>query len=132
MHWAKKQKKQPTNSFSALFQKAWKFLPFSSPSPFHKSFACRAVSLGSLILLSKVNRPPVQRQMNNKQRGKEKKKSCCQLGDFFFSMFNFSKKIKMCKLCPKGDPAQSFLAAPTSSIPPHITTDTPSFPMLFP
>jgi len=57
------------------FIRPGKFLPFSSPSPFHKSFACRAASLGSLILLSKVNRPPVQQQMNNKQtEGVERKK----------------------------------------------------------
>lgn len=57
------------------FIRPGKFLPFSSPSPFHKSLACRAASLGSLILLSKVNRPPVQQQMNNKQtEGVERKK----------------------------------------------------------
>lgn len=100
-----------------LFQKAWKFLPFSRSSPFHKNFACRALSLGSLILLSKVNRPPVQWQMNNKQREKKKKKILLPNQRFFLGMFNLKKK-KKCKLCPKGDPAWSFLAAPLSAISP--------------
>lgn len=42
------------------------------------------------------------------------------------------KKNSMYKLCPKGDPAQSFLAAPMSSGPPHNTAATSPFPMLSP
>lgn len=96
-----RSKRNSPQTLSALFQKAWKFLPFSSLSPFHKSFACRAASLGSLILLSKVNRPPMQRQMNNKQRGK-KKKTSLPTWRFFFSACLISQKNQNVEAMPQG------------------------------
>lgn len=82
------------------FIRPGKFLPFSSPSPFHKSFACRAASLGSLILLSKVNRPPVQQQMNNKQtegverKKKKEKKNLTANVEIFSVCYIFPKSIE--------------------------------------
>lgn len=63
--------------------------------------------------------------------GEEEKKPCCQLEDFFLACLIEGKK-KSASYAPGVTLHKAFWQLQCLLFPPHITTDTPSLPVLLP